>query len=163
MPAKRKDQVLINKNFLMILFALLIILIIVTAVLLGVVVSDKRADNSGEGGSPAPVSDSVPDASSTTLPTPSATAASASGTYTVNTNANSLNVRAKAESDGEIITQIPRGTQIIVTEVRGEWGYTTYNGASGWVKMSFLVAASPTAANSASLTGQTTAANNTAG
>lgn len=145
MANKRTDQVLVNKNFLLALFAILIVLVIVCAVLLGVVVSNSRSPSTDD--NPIPIEDEQE--TPTPLPETSTdpTASSGAGSYRVNTTANALNMRAQPLANAEIVTTIPKGSIIIVSVVSGEWGYTTYNDASGWVSMSLLAAVTdPTAA-----------------
>lgn len=140
MPAKRKDQVLVNRNFLMILFALIIILMIVCAVLLGVVVSEKRSDNSGKG------QIKIEDNTSAAPPSEPSTAAPQPvgiGTYKVNTTADALNMRVSANTESDILTEIPKGTLITITALNGDWGYTVYGSFSGWVNMNYLISAAP--------------------
>lgn len=160
MAKKRRDQVLINKNLLLVLFALIIVLFILSACLLGVVVSDRRQDSSSE---PPKVSDSSPSdsaptgsvpAGSSLPPVSNPTAVNGTGSYTVNTTADALNVRGTPNSDGDVVTQIPKGTQISVTAVSGSWGYVTYNGQSGWVSMNYLVAVPQSSAPQTSVTVQ---------
>lgn len=149
MEKRRTDQVLVNKNFLLVLFALVIVLVIVSAVLLGVVVSDRKDDpQQAENQIPIENEQTPPEEVSTEPPT----APSGVGSYRVNTSADALNMRAQPLADAEIVTTIPKGTIISVTAVNGEWGYVTYQDASGWVNMQYLAVAT-TAAGAASATG----------
>ena len=151
MEKRRTDQVLVNKNFLLVLFALVIVLVIVSAVLLGVVVSDRKDDpQQAENQIPIENEQTPPEETSTEPPT----APAGVGTYRVNTSADALNMRAQPLADAEIVTTIPRGTLISVSAVSGsgEWGYVTYQDASGWVNMQYLAVAT-TAAGAASATG----------
>ena len=151
MEKRRTDQVLVNKNFLLVLFALIIVLVIVSAVLLGVVVSDRKDDpQQAENQIPIENEQTPPEEISTEPPT----APAGVGTYRVNTSADALNMRAQPLADAEIVTTIPRGTLISVSAVSGsgEWGYVTYQDASGWVNMQYLAVAT-TAAETASATG----------
>ncbi len=136
MATQRRDQVLVNKNFLLTLFAVLIVLVIVCAVLLGVVVSNSRSQPVQDDQVPIADQQQIP-AETTTDPQP----VSLAGSYRVNTTADALNMRAQPLSDAEIVATIPKGTIITVTVVNGEWGYTTYGDASGWINMGYLMPA----------------------
>lgn len=52
-----------------------------------------------------------------------------------------LNMRSGVGTGNSVITTIPKGTQITVTEVKSDsyynWGYTKYNGKNGWVCMDY--------------------------
>ena len=73
-----------------------------------------------------------------------------SGTsYIVSTQSSVLNMRSEADPAASVVTQIPRMTTVVVTNESNGWGYTTYNGASGWVNMEFLSPASGTAVTTA--------------
>lgn len=156
MAQKKPEAVLVRKNVLLILFALVIVLFILSACLAGVVVSEKRA-NKNEDIAIIPsesVSDSIPNVSNSDVPTsnsvsqsgvslPAVTSAGSQdvlGDYTVNTSAENLNMRQTPGIDGNIITQIPRGTKLTVTAVENGWGYVSYRGHSGWVSLTYLVA-----------------------
>lgn len=60
------------------------------------------------------------------------------GTYKTT---DALNMRSGVGTSNSVLCTIPSGTQIKVTEVKSDtyynWGYTTYNGKSGWVAMSY--------------------------
>lgn len=60
------------------------------------------------------------------------------GNYTITTNSDPLNIRDGAGSaDTNVIGQIPKGTVVNITTIYGDWGYTTYNGVSGWVSLAY--------------------------
>ena len=50
-------------------------------------------------------------------------------------------MRSGVGTGNSVLCTIPSGTQIKVTEVKSDayynWGYTTYNGKSGWVAMTY--------------------------
>lgn len=48
-----------------------------------------------------------------------------------------LNMHSIASASGDILTTIPSGTRVPVTKISGEWGYTTYNGKSGYIRLSY--------------------------
>ena len=84
----------------------------------------------------------LPGASDVFTTAPSATLGTA---YIVTTNADTLNLRSEASENAGIVGRIPKNTVIYVTTESNSWGYTTYNGVSGWVKMAFLTATASTA------------------
>lgn len=59
------------------------------------------------------------------------------------TLASSLNLRSSATTSSTVLTTIPYGTPLSITEIRQNgstnWGYTTYNGKTGWVSMDYVV------------------------
>lgn len=59
------------------------------------------------------------------------------GKYTVVTDANNI-FAYKSETDPRIVATIPNKTVIEITEISGDLGKTTYNGFTGWVKLSDL-------------------------
>lgn len=54
-----------------------------------------------------------------------------------------LNLRAEATTDSERLTLIPNGTILQITAIQKvgtyHWGYTTYDGKSGWVRLDYTV------------------------
>lgn len=46
---------------------------------------------------------------------------------------NRLSLRALPDEDSTKLDRIDNGTRLYITEVRGNWGRTTYDGESGWV------------------------------
>ncbi|MBQ6163326.1 MAG: SH3 domain-containing protein [Clostridia bacterium] len=92
----------------------------------------------------------LPDASDPAAATlPSATTGKA---YIVTTNADTLNLRSEAGENAGIVGRIPKNTIVFITTESNGWGYTTYNGTAGWVKMAFLTLAASTTAPEATLT-----------
>ena len=59
--------------------------------------------------------------------------------YQVNTNGVSLTMRSGAGTNYSKITSVADGSVLNVTNVNGNWGYTSYNGNSGWVCLDFTV------------------------
>lgn len=83
----------------------------------------------------------------TATPTPAPTA-SGNGTIAwVATSGGSLNLREAARSGAKILTTIPNGTQLSVSQYGSIWCAVNYNGRAGYVMTEFLrFAATPTAA-----------------
>ena len=46
---------------------------------------------------------------------------------------NRLSLRLAPSDDSEKLDRIENGTRLLITEVQGNWGQTTYNGQTGWV------------------------------
>lgn len=78
-----------------------------------------------------------------------------------------LNMRSGAGTSYSYVTSIPDGVELSVTEVKSNggytWGYTSYNGKSGWVALDFCnyISALPTT-DAPTTAEQTTAAPTTA-
>ncbi len=61
-------------------------------------------------------------------------------TYVVKTNdGDPLNMRAGAGSQYNVVTTVPNGTRVIITQQDNGWGYTLFGNYSGWVSMNYLV------------------------
>ena len=60
------------------------------------------------------------------------------GTYIV--TAANLNMRSTPSSSGTIVAVLKSGDAIVVTQISGNWAYTTYNGKSGWCSLNYLLA-----------------------
>ncbi|MEG0639936.1 MAG: SH3 domain-containing protein [Clostridia bacterium] len=56
----------------------------------------------------------------------------------VNTASGSLNMRTEAKAGSRILTTIPRGAEVEVTEIGNTWCGVNYGGLSGYVMTSFL-------------------------
>lgn len=55
--------------------------------------------------------------------------------YNYKTTGN-LNMREKGNSSATIVQTLPAGAQLLVTDIdSNNWGYTTYNGLSGWISL----------------------------
>lgn len=63
----------------------------------------------------------------------------AAGTYYIDTDGDSMNMRSGAGTSNGKVGSIPDKTTVNVTKVSGNWGYTTYNGVSGWFCLDFAV------------------------
>lgn len=59
------------------------------------------------------------------------------GTNQYKTTAN-LNVREGRGTNYKILTTMPKGTQVSVTEISGGWGKVSYNGKTGYSSMKYL-------------------------
>ncbi len=61
-------------------------------------------------------------------------------TYVVKTNdGDPLNMRAGAGSEFNVVTTVPSGTRLIISEQKDSWGFTLFGNYSGWVSMDYLV------------------------
>lgn len=60
-------------------------------------------------------------------------------TYKVNTNGVNLTMRNGAGTGYSKVTSVPDNTLLNVSKVSGNWGYTSYNGYSGWVCLDFCI------------------------
>ena len=58
------------------------------------------------------------------------------GYYTV--TATSLNMRSAATTSSSVITGVPNGEDLYITEASGDWGKTEYGGKSGWVYLTYV-------------------------
>ena len=70
------------------------------------------------------------------------------GKYVVKTNGGKLNLRSSASSSGTVLTTIPNGTLVNITEISNGFGKTTYKSYTGWISMSYLAKASTSTTNS---------------
>lgn len=50
----------------------------------------------------------------------------------------SLRLRSGAGTSYSTLTNIPYGTTIKITKISNNWGYTTYNGKTGWVSLEYV-------------------------
>lgn len=66
--------------------------------------------------------------------------------YTV-TASPSLNIRKGKGTGYAVVGSIPKGKKIKVTSISGGWGYTTYNGKSGYIYMAHTKAISSTSSS----------------
>ncbi len=55
-----------------------------------------------------------------------------------------LNIRSSASDWGSVLGEIPEGDMATVSKTSGVWGYVTYNGISGWSKMTYMIYVKPT-------------------
>lgn len=86
---------------------------------------DSDSNSSNEGGTPAQP-----------LPTDNYSL----GTYQVNVSS-TLNMRSGAGTGYSTVESVPNGARLVVTDIDSDssyvWGYTSYNGTSGWVALSY--------------------------
>ena len=61
----------------------------------------------------------------------------------VSTAEGSLNVRSTASGNSQIVTTIPRGTQVEVIAYGSEWSQIVWNGNTGFVMSCFLASEKP--------------------
>lgn len=61
----------------------------------------------------------------------------ATGYYTIAAS-NTLNMRDSASSSGTLLTKVPTGTVVKVTETEKNWGKYEYNGMTGWSNMDYM-------------------------
>ena len=62
----------------------------------------------------------------------------APGKYTIATQDDPLGIRTKPEQDAERCGEVPKGEQVEILAVYGEWGYVNYNGINGWLSFQYL-------------------------
>ncbi|MBR5272933.1 MAG: SH3 domain-containing protein [Clostridia bacterium] len=60
------------------------------------------------------------------------------GKYRVNTPDSALNFRSEPSTSSSVIFSIPHNTELVITEMQGTWGKTTYLGYSGWVHLDYV-------------------------
>ena len=146
-----------NKNNLLLTISAILIVIAVVITIVATVYEKKLSDAPEKSESANVVStvDTTADetkkasdekkpettAPATTKPvetTAPATATGKTGKYTVNTQEDPLSIRLNATDDTSTIGSIPKGTEIDVLAVYGDWGYVNHNGTGGWVSMKFV-------------------------
>ncbi len=54
-----------------------------------------------------------------------------------------LNFRSGAGTDNSVICVIPSGTDVVVSEVSGNWGKIAYNNSTGWISLTYAVSLPP--------------------
>ena len=57
--------------------------------------------------------------------------------YITSTYPKGIAVRSAPTGESEQIGRIPYGTEFCVREYKGDWGYTTVNGMTGWIELSY--------------------------
>lgn len=146
-----------NKNNLLLTISAILIVIAVVITIVATVYEKKLSDAPEKSESANVVStvDTTADetkkasdekkpettAPATTKPvetTAPATSTGKTGKYTVNTQEDPLSIRLNATDDTSTIGSIPKGTEIDVLAVYGDWGYVNHNGTGGWVSMKFV-------------------------
>lgn len=60
------------------------------------------------------------------------------GKYTIATQSDPLGIRSKPEDDAEWLHGVPKGTEVEILAVVGEWGYVEYKGTEGWLNFQYL-------------------------
>lgn len=70
-----------------------------------------------------------------------------SDAYIVDNGGQALELYTRNPVDSKVLAKIPDGTELVVERTMGEWGYVTYNGMKGRVKMDSLKKAGNTAAD----------------
>ncbi len=58
------------------------------------------------------------------------------GKYVI-TSDNGVNLRSGVGTSHSVLTAVPYNTTVQITKVQSGWGYTTYNGKSGWLTLEF--------------------------
>lgn len=154
-----------NKNNLLLTISAILIVIAVIITAVATIYEKKASEAPGNAESANTVStvkttaaetkknteEKAPETTTPTTKPVETTAPAASndktGKYTVNTQEDPLSIRLNATDNTSTIGKIPKGTEIEILAVYGEWGYVNYNGTGGWVAMKFVkfVSASATA------------------
>lgn len=60
------------------------------------------------------------------------------GKYKVATKDDPLGIRTKPEQNAERGGEIPKGTEVEILAVYGDWGYAKYDNTSGWLSFKYL-------------------------
>ena len=60
------------------------------------------------------------------------------GKYTIGTQDDPLGIRVKPQADAQRNGEVPKGEEIEVLTVCGEWGYVEYGEYSGWLSFQYL-------------------------
>ena len=60
------------------------------------------------------------------------------GKYTIGTNDDPLGIRVKPHSDAQRNGEVPKGQEVEVLTVCGDWGYVEYGEYSGWLSFQYL-------------------------
>ena len=58
--------------------------------------------------------------------------------YIVKTEKDPLNMRKSADKSDSIVTRIPKGTKINVSEIKDGWAKVSWNGSEGYCSMEYL-------------------------
>lgn len=61
------------------------------------------------------------------------------GSYKVDTDGDPLNMRSGADTSYDLVGSVSDKTTLRITQVSGNWGYTSYNGTNGWICLDFTV------------------------
>lgn len=60
------------------------------------------------------------------------------GKYTIGTQNDPLGIRVKPQADAQRDGEVPKGEEVEVLTVCGEWGYVNYGDKSGWLSFEYL-------------------------
>ena len=101
-------------------------------------------------------------ATTVSAPAASTTAAAATAGATYKTTAN-LNIRSGNSTSTSILTSIPKGTSVTVTEVKNNWGKTSYGGKTGWISLDYATKTGGTTTTAKATTTKATTASTVAG
>lgn len=63
--------------------------------------------------------------------------------YISDTYVDGIAVRSEPKDEANLLTRIPYGTEFRVETIYNGWGYTTVNGATGWIEMACVSAFTP--------------------
>lgn len=66
------------------------------------------------------------------------TAKHTSGKYKIATQNDPLGIRTKPEQDAERNGEIPKGEEVEILAVYGDWGYVKHDGKNGWISFDYL-------------------------
>ena len=142
MKKRDKNKVILTISAILIAFSIIITVI-------AYIVEKNKAEESNNNTTETPVvsTTNTPDNSETpdvsdVAPETSApvvdTGDNKPGKYEVVTNTQPLGIRLKPEQDASRTGSIPKGTEIDVFATYGDWAYTKYNNAYGWVSLKYL-------------------------
>lgn len=60
------------------------------------------------------------------------------GKYTIGTQDDPLGIRVKPQADAQRDGEVPKGEEVEILTVCGEWGYVKYGDKSGWLSFQYL-------------------------
>ncbi len=60
------------------------------------------------------------------------------GKYTIGTQNDPLGIRVKPQSDAQRNGEVPKGEEVEILTVCGDWGYVVYGENSGWLSFEYL-------------------------
>lgn len=63
------------------------------------------------------------------------------GKYTISTQDDPLGIRVKPHGDAQRNGEVPKGQEVDVLTVCGDWGYVEYGEYSGWLSFQYLILA----------------------
>ncbi len=132
-----------NKIILIVAAGLIVLAVIITCI---ASIYEKFKDKDDTTTTPqASVSDTVKndDTASTTgkapqTSTPATANKNGAGKYKVVTKDDPLGIRLQAAQNAERVSEIPKGSEIEVLTVYGDWGYVKHDGVSGWISMKYV-------------------------